>query len=301
MTINQQLSPPQTSLEFMQDKQLVKRFFPSYIRKVGETINRVEKYRPKLACQLTMGILSVSLRKPLKAVDYRFYQAGKPRLHRWRKHRFYTYTYGKGKPILLLHGWCSNGGRWRDYVQELVDAGYRAVVLDAPGHGLSPGRFLSVPDYIQCVREVLLTEPSWHAIVAHSMGSLTGIIGASEAGHVNASTRLVLMCTFSNCDRLMSKFARCLGVSEHVLQKTREWITEYTGKPLSYFSLTDHLQQLGSTSLLIADTEDIVVPQRELDIILQQHPNMEYHLTEGLGHNLRCAKLRNRVLEYVLR
>jgi hypothetical protein len=301
MTINEQLVATQTRLEQVQHQLLVKRFFPSYIRKVGATINRIGKYRPKLACKLTMGMLSVSLRKPLKAADYRFYQDGKPELYRWKKHRFYTYSYGEGTPILLLHGWCSNGARWREYVQELVAAGYRAIVLDAPGHGLSPGRFLSVPDYIQCVREVLLTEPDWHAIIAHSMGSLTGIIGASEAGHINPSTRLVLMSTFSNCDRLMSTFARCLGVSEEVLQQTREWITEYTGRPLSYFSLTDHLQALGNDRLLIADTEDIVVPQRELETILQHYPNIEYQLTEGLGHNLYCPKLRRSILEYVLR
>jgi hypothetical protein len=109
------------------------------------------------------------------------------------------------------------------------------------------------------------------------------------------------MSTFSNCDRLMSTFARCLGVSEKVLQQTREWITEYTGRPLSYFSLTDHLQKLGNERLLIADTEDIVVPQRELATILQHYPNIEYQLTEGLGHNLSCPKLRRSVLEYVLR
>jgi len=250
---NTNSAPSATDLAYAE--QMVKRFFPPYVRVIGKTVNAIGDYNMNTACKLTMDLLSVALRRKLKAPDYRFYLSGKLQKHSWSKHRFYTYRYGKGPSILLLHGWCSNGSYFAPYVSQLVEQGFEVIVMDAPGHGLAPGRFLSVPDYIKCVREVLWTRAKWHGIIAHSMGSLTGIIGASEAGNIDSNTRCALMSTFSDCDNLMSKFVRCMGISETVLSNTRNWITEYTGKPLTYFNLTDHLGQMGCPSLLIADKQ----------------------------------------------
>jgi pimeloyl-ACP methyl ester carboxylesterase len=276
------------------------RFFPPYIHRVGQVINTVHQVHSKAGCRLTMGALSVAVRRPVRAADRAFYESGQRQEHRCGKHRFYTYTFGQGPAVLLLHGWCSNGARWAPYVQELCRAGYQAVVMDAPSHGQSPGRFLSVPDYIRCAGQLIRSRAHWHAVLAHSMGSLAGVISASEqAGKVRIG-KFVLMSTFSNCDALMSKFARCLGVSETVLSDTRAWIPKYTGKPLNYFCLIEHLQQLGPpNTLLVADEKDIVVPLQETKAILNALPHVKPIITSGLGHNLRCDTVRRQVLNFI--
>jgi hypothetical protein len=285
----------------IQDAQLMAaRFFPPYIHRVGQVINTVHQVHPKAGCRLTMGALSVAVRRRLKASDRAFYAAGQKQEYSCGRHRFYTYTFGQGPSVLLLHGWCSNGARWAPYVRELTEAGFQAIVMDAPSHGQSPGRFLSVPDYIRCAGQLIRSRPHWHAILAHSIGSLAGVISASEqAGEVQIG-RFVLMSTFSNCDTLMSKFARCLGVSETVLSDTREWIPNYTGKPLSYFCLIEHLQQLGGpNTLLVADQKDIVVPPQETTAILSALPHVQSMITHGLGHNLRCTTVQRQVLNFL--
>ena len=48
--------------------------------------------------------------------------------------------YGAGAPILLVHGFASNGKvNWLDtgWVETLVDAGFRAITIDNRGHGQS--------------------------------------------------------------------------------------------------------------------------------------------------------------------
>ena len=48
--------------------------------------------------------------------------------------------WGEGKPILLIHGFASNGNvNWRDtgWVAALTDAGYRVIAIDNRGHGES--------------------------------------------------------------------------------------------------------------------------------------------------------------------
>ena len=48
--------------------------------------------------------------------------------------------YGTGKPIVLVHGFASNGAiNWLDtgWVQTLMEAGYAPITIDNRGHGLS--------------------------------------------------------------------------------------------------------------------------------------------------------------------
>lgn len=279
---------------------MAERFFPPYIQRVGQMINTVHQINPVAGCRLTMGALSVAVRRRLKPADLAFYRSGRKRAYTCGRHRFYAYTFGEGPAVLLLHGWCSKGARWAGYVEHLVQAGFQAVVMDAPSHGQSPGRFLSVPDYIRCTGLLIRSRAQWHAVLAHSIGSLAGVISASEHAGAARIEKFVLMSTFTNCDALMSRFARCLGVSEGVLSDTRAWIPQYAGRPLSYFCLIEHLRQLGPPStLLVADTQDIVVPGRETQAILEAFPHIQPIITRGLGHNLRCEEVLHRVLQFV--
>ena len=40
--------------------------------------------------------------------------------------------------IFLSYGWGYNAGRWRHFVPDLLEAGYRVLAYDLPGHGLAP-------------------------------------------------------------------------------------------------------------------------------------------------------------------
>lgn len=46
-------------------------------------------------------------------------------------------TYGDGIPVLCVHSAGQSGVQWRTVVGELAARGYRAVVVDLPGHGRS--------------------------------------------------------------------------------------------------------------------------------------------------------------------
>ncbi|HEX2172545.1 MAG TPA: alpha/beta hydrolase, partial [Dehalococcoidia bacterium] len=49
----------------------------------------------------------------------------------------YYEVYGKGDPVLLLHGGLANGDHWFNVIPALTDAGYQAIVMDSRGHGRS--------------------------------------------------------------------------------------------------------------------------------------------------------------------
>jgi pimeloyl-ACP methyl ester carboxylesterase len=51
--------------------------------------------------------------------------------------QIYYRTFGKGGPVILLHGGLANGDYWGNQVPALTDAGYEAVLIDSRGHGRS--------------------------------------------------------------------------------------------------------------------------------------------------------------------
>lgn len=51
--------------------------------------------------------------------------------------RIWYASHGSGPAVILLHGGMGNSGNWGYQVPAIVEAGYRAVVIDSRGHGRS--------------------------------------------------------------------------------------------------------------------------------------------------------------------
>src|SRR5690606_29582775 len=49
----------------------------------------------------------------------------------------YYEDYGKGQPIILIHGWPLSHKMWEDQIVEFVNAGYRVITYDRRGFGQS--------------------------------------------------------------------------------------------------------------------------------------------------------------------
>lgn len=50
--------------------------------------------------------------------------------------KIHQQTFGKGKPIVLVHGWAMHSGIWRDFAGQLAK-NYQVTCIDLPGHGWS--------------------------------------------------------------------------------------------------------------------------------------------------------------------
>ena len=49
--------------------------------------------------------------------------------------------------MLLMHGWGSRAGRFRLFVPQLQQRGFRVVAFDGPGHGRTGGNSASLPQF----------------------------------------------------------------------------------------------------------------------------------------------------------
>ncbi|WP_109477314.1 alpha/beta hydrolase [Paraburkholderia sp. C35] len=93
-------------------------------------------------------------------------------------------AYGIGDPVVLLHGGLGHSGNWGYQVPALVDAGYRAILIDSRGHGRStrdaqPYSYdLMASDVLAVLDELQLPKA---AFVGWSDGACTALILARRA------------------------------------------------------------------------------------------------------------------------
>jgi pimeloyl-ACP methyl ester carboxylesterase len=91
---------------------------------------------------------------------------------------------GHGRPVVLLHGWPDSGRLWRHQVPALTDAGFRVIVPDLRGYGLSgkPGAVeaYSLPVLAGDVLAILADQEVGRAhVVGHDWGAALGWVLAS--------------------------------------------------------------------------------------------------------------------------
>ncbi|WP_147320865.1 alpha/beta fold hydrolase [Hymenobacter lapidiphilus] len=200
----------------------------------------------------------------------------------------YEWNSAGARMVLLVHGWEHRASFWGVLVRALVAADYRVVALDAPAHGASEGRRLTLPAYVRAVQAVADTLGPLHAVVAHSLGGAT-VVGGPV--HFNAATggglpRLVLLAVPGSTPAVARRFADMLGLPPAVLARMSRYIREQHGRDAESFSLT----QAGPVfpvgrALLLHDEHDESIPFAEARELAAAWPDLEFGATSGLGHN----------------
>ena len=280
-------------------KLLAKQFFPSFLLKMKYLISVIYKIHPRSSYMFTAKLLSVAGRKKLSTKAVAFYEKGTKRKINVEGATFYTYTYGNGPLILMLHGWCGNAARWRVYVNELVSSGYKVMVVDAPGHGTAPGRFLSIFLYAKGIKAILTSEKKWYGVITHSIAGLTAITAIGNSEKKYHPSKFIMMNTFANATTVLERFSGCLGIPEKVIIGTKELLSNYLDFPLKEYCICRQYNNINTKGLLIYDTNDRIVPQREAEYIIDTIKQLQTLKTEGLGHTLRSNDVVKAVIGFM--
>ncbi|MDQ6908652.1 MAG: alpha/beta hydrolase, partial [Chloroflexota bacterium] len=98
--------------------------------------------------------------------------------------RIWYATYGRGAPVVLLHGGLGHSGNWGYQVPALIASGYRPILIDSRGHGRStrdvrPYMYeLMASDVLAVLDELKLDHA---AVVGWSDGACIALILAAQA------------------------------------------------------------------------------------------------------------------------
>ncbi len=89
---------------------------------------------------------------------------------------------GKGTPIVLVHGFGEDSFVWRDYKQELIEAGHSVLILDLPGFGASGLLYDMTIELMSEAVNAVVEDAGLRRVVliGHSMGGYTALAFAEK-------------------------------------------------------------------------------------------------------------------------
>ncbi len=191
-------------------------------------------------------------------------------------------TWGEGPTVLLAHGWSGRGSQMGCFAEPLVDAGYRVVAFDAPGHGDAGAGLSGLPEMALALAQVADHVGPVHAVVAHSLGTAATSLALSRGLDVQ---RLVYIAPPMEPGEYLRRAAGFLGFSEDVARMARVRIERRFAASFSDASGAALAPTMTSRLLVVHDSEDREVPCVEGARLCAAWPGAALVTTSGLGHS----------------
>lgn len=202
-----------------------------------------------------------------------------------------AYAWGSGPTVLLMHGWGSRASHFSSFVQPLVEAGFRAVAVDAPAHGRSAGDLSNLFEFSEVVETVAQRLAPVHAIIAHSMGAASAAMAVSRGVVVD---RIVLLCPICKLREALHRFVARRNLGDAVEDELVARMDELFGPRVWLDSALDEIApQLDIPALLFHDPGDTEIPYTDSVETARAWSGSRLITTSGLGHR---SLLRDRAL-----
>jgi pimeloyl-ACP methyl ester carboxylesterase len=214
------------------------------------------------------------------------------------RHRLAVWTTGRGPTVLLVHGWGGRASQMRAFVEPLVRAGHTVVAFDAPAHGRSAGRRLSLPGYAAAITRVAEATGPLHGIIAHSFGAPATAVAVAGGLKVG---RAVFLGPPADERNFLDRFATLLGLSDRTRRLTGAVTERIVGAPFDRFTASTLGPRLELPLLVVHDREDNEVPWSDGERVARALRRGTLYTTVGLGHRgiLREPAVVERVIRFV--
>jgi pimeloyl-ACP methyl ester carboxylesterase len=200
----------------------------------------------------------------------------------YKNFKLQTYTWGEGKPLLLLHGWDGNGIDFLKMIDPLIQAGHRVTAVDMPGHGKSTGINIDMTDFIGTILLMQEKFGEFESIIAHSFGGLATL--STFLREKLSVEKMVLISSPASVDTVMSSFQAILKLKEEIIENIRIDAHKRTGLTMTNFPSKEQLPTITKPILLIHDTHDMIIPFNDANKLKTLLPNSKLIKTTGLGH-----------------
>ena len=237
---------------------------------------------PKLMSRRALKLWSRTHRFPASASEKRMQLRASERSLDVNGREIKVWKWGKGPTVLLVHGWNGRGLQLHRFIDPLLNAGYRVICFDAPGHGQTDGKHTHLLE----IRDVILALSKrygpFHAAIAHSFGV------ACLSAAINSGLKIPSIVAISSpggLSRLIGRYCQYMHVPAATEEQLRTRLSQRLGDTLwQQFADTYPLTGKVEHSLIIHDKEDRLVNWQESQQLSECWPNAELILTEGLGH-----------------
>ena len=190
-----------------------------------------------------------------------------------------------GKTALIVHGYASCAYKFEQYIQPLLNTGCRVLCFDAPGHGLSQGKYINIVNYQQAIEEIIINYGPIDFFIGHSLGAITLSMIAENIENP-LEHKFVLIAPATKTTSTFNRYFKMMHFKEEVIKAFLGELEKHTHHPVSYFEADRALQKYTGPLLWVHDEEDKVCPYKDLKDFQNKAPeNIKFLITNGLGHN----------------
>ena len=204
---------------------------------------------------------------------------------------------GKGRRVLLVHGWESHTHRFKAMVERLMTSGYDIYAFDAPAHGYSTGNRLYVPIYEEALRMVSKKyRPTY--IIAHSIGAMTAIYNQykNPSGDVE---KMVILGAPDKLEDILDDYQKIIGLSQRGMKVLNNYFIRRFGFDKKDFSSSAFAKAIKLPALIIHDKGDRITRPGGSKNIYGNWKDARLILTEGLDHSLYGEGVNDMIIDFL--
>lgn len=269
------------------------------LRSIGLYLNGLARIAPRKAARLGFDLFCYPFRVQINSKQKRFLDTAVQSSFEYNGVKIQTYQWGRGiKNILLLHGWQSHTYRWKKYIESLPKDDYTIHAFDAPGHGLSGGRFLSVPLYSEVIENFIGRIGNIETIISHSLGSFSALYTFYRKPDL-PSNNLVTLSSPGEAQEFFDFYKKSLALSETCVNLIVNRFEDLFQRSPRDFSAPFFASSLKVPGLIIHDEEDDDTSVTHSKRIHAAWRNSRFIVTKGFGHNLRSDEVVKEVIKFV--
>ncbi len=197
----------------------------------------------------------------------------------------YRWNHPQTHKALILHGFGSAAHKFEDYATMLAAKGYEVLAFDAPAHGNSEGTRTNAIEYCSMIKEVIAKHGPIQSFLAHSFGGISLSLALEDIPH-DENTKVVFVAPATETTSAVDGAFNMLKLkSEEVRNEFEKIVLKVSGKKTEWFSMRRAMHNIKASVLWIHDEDDDITPWADAEKVMKDnHPNIKFVLTKGLGH-----------------
>ncbi|MBX3240762.1 MAG: alpha/beta hydrolase [Chitinophagaceae bacterium] len=213
----------------------------------------------------------------------------------------YRWGTNNTKKVLILHGFESGATKFSGYVDPLLQKGYEVLALDAQAHGSSEGTRITLPGYVQNIKDTYARYGPFDAYISHSLGA-SAVAHFLETQSGGETARVVLIAPSTEASSIINRFYNILKLKTPVRNHFDRLVKERSGNAAGYFSVIRALGNIPAPVLWIHDEDDAVTPFSDAEKVKDHdYHHVTFLSTRGLGHNriYRDDSVKSRIFGFL--
>ena len=215
--------------------------------------------------------------------------------------RGWRWNHPAGRKALIIHGFESSVVNFDRYTRSLIAKGYEVLAFDAPAHGRSGGKQINAPLYKRTIIEICRRFGPVQSYMAHSFGGMAICLALEEIDHTT-DQRLVLIAPATETTTAIDSFFKFLQLDPGLRAEFEKMIIKKGGSSPSWYSIRRAMKNIRARVLWVHDEEDNITPVSDaLKIRSENHTNIEFVITKGLGHRriYRDNKVAQLIIDFL--